>query len=89
MLRCTKCGSEDEFLVDELCRRTIRIRSASDWDYTYLEEEEFIEIHAWADATCCTCQATMDSEEAKSAYDDAHDEDVHPIPYTLVDASES
>jgi hypothetical protein len=89
MLRCIQCGSEDEFLVDELCRHTIRIRCAGDWEYTFVEEEEFIEVEAWADATCCTCQAVMDSEDAKAEYDEAHGEDVHPIPYRLVDASES
>lgn len=88
MLRCTQCGSADEFTVEERCRHTIRIRCSPAWEYTFVEEEEFLDIMAWGTVTCCTCQAVMDSEDAKAAYGGAHDE-TRPIPYTLVDASVS
>lgn len=87
MLRCIACGAEGKFEVEELARRTIVVQSLSDWDYHFEEEVELIDIMAWGEATCLTCQHTQDSEEAKAAYDEAHGEDVLPIPYTLVDAS--
>ena len=87
MLRCTQCGSEDEFEVDEMCRHIIRIQSGADWEYTFIDEEEFIEVHSWGDVTCLHCETIQDSEDAKAAYDAAHGEDT-PIPYTL-DASVS
>ena len=87
MLRCKQCGSEGEFEVDELCRHTIRIQCGADWEYTYIEEEEFIEVHSWGDVTCLECKTVQDSEDAKAAYDTWHSEDHDPIPYALVDAS--
>lgn len=89
MLRCVHCGSEDEFLVDEMCTHTIRIRCGNDWEYTFVEEEEFLDIKAWGSVICQACDSDMDSEDAKACYDQAHGEDSDPIPYTLVDASVS
>lgn len=96
MLRCIQCGSEGEFLVDELAWHSIRVRSgntntcdgATDWsDYTYVDDEEFQEVKEWGDVTCCACKHVMGEEKAKQACEWAHPAITVPIPYTLVDAS--
>lgn len=84
MLRCTQCGSEDEFEVDEVIHRLIVIRDSEEYSY---EEMETLEIYNvdWSDVRCCACAHRMQAYEAQDAYG-AQRADT-PIPYTLVDAS--
>lgn len=85
MLRCTQCGSEDEFLVDEVLHHTILVQ-VGPLAYDYLVKET-VDIHSsdWDWVECQACQQKMQAHEAQDAYAD-HDT---PIPFTLVDPSVS
>lgn len=86
MLRCTKCGSENEFEVDEVLHHLIIVQVGPLPDDYLVKEEGDIKSIDWQYVKCLACGQEMDEWEARDNYEyeeTDHAPDATPQPGPL------